>query len=588
MFKFAKYFFVIFLITTVIPLTLMLVWNHNQMERMRIEREQHLLYVGSKQLEHTTKLYLKIRESYILEKIQDLSLKKMSLKQVQKVFNADKVEFIYKTPVNNISSYYDLAYLNNSAKLNLCSVTILPFNKSGIAGIKILEKVNFDQLRPPGPFDIKIYAGNKINNNTYLGSALDLFVPIGPDMDHHMHPPDNPPLFNRNGPGMLQPPDENIQHMIPQEMPHHPMLQENHEFAGERSIDNRSSDKDTQIKKVSITNNTGKTVATLTIKFAGFSHHFSGPSPENPVENEFGLLVLIAGSICSLLIGYHINKNFINPLLILSNAIKQVQEGNLAVELVTNIKHKQIINTFNNFNRMVKGLKEKDELRKSFITNLTHDLRTPLIAQERALQLISEEFEALEMKDAFKLAKGTEKNTQHLLRMVNLILESYSFDSENLKLIFTNVNMSEIINNCYENLSPLASEKNIRLENNIPEDFPLFYGDKTSINRIFINLVSNSIDSITENGKIKIDAVIEDNFVKVIVEDDGPGIAPEDIGFIFDRHYTGKSADRKLGSGFGLYVCKKLVELHKGEIIVESELNRYTRFIIKLPENVEK
>ena len=87
---------------------------------------------------------------------------------------------------------------------------------------------------------------------------------------------------------------------------------------------------------------------------------------------------------------------------------------------------------------MVQGLKEKEELRSSFIRNLTHDLRTPLIAQERALSMISDKFIELNLKEEKELAKSLEKNTSHLLRMVNLILESYQFNlkKEDLNFLF--------------------------------------------------------------------------------------------------------------------------------------------------------
>lgn len=166
-----------------------------------------------------------------------------------------------------------------------------------------------------------------------------------------------------------------------------------------------------------------------------------------------------------------------------------------------------------------------------------------------------------------------------------MILESYQFDSARLNLAFSDVNIFEILNNSFEKLRPLALEKNIQLINNISEHIPLIKADATSIQRIFVNLISNAIESITQNGKIEVGLKSFDNSVEIYVEDNGPGIAKEDLLHIFDRYYSGKSYDRKLGAGLGLFVCKKLTELHNGEITVVSEIGKFTRFIIKLPNN---
>ncbi|HBG48620.1 MAG TPA: hypothetical protein DDW90_03790 [Cyanobacteria bacterium UBA9971] len=546
MFKFARYFFTVFLITTIVPLVLMFSWNHHQMERMMKEKNQFFVNFGSKELKRSIQQYLKIRESFILEKILDLQTKKVTLKKLQNIFQTDKIELIYNKKINKVESYYETINSKFSNKPELYNVLVVPYEVSNIKGIKIAEKVNLDQLHPNGPFDIEIFLGNKTDKNSFVEVIKN-------------------PIFSAE----RQPP-----FMKNKKFPPPPMFVENPE-------------------KVKITDNYGKTIAILLIKHTnmpappffkparGFNPPLPGPG--HNIENELGLLILLAGSVFSLLMGFYLNKNFINPLLILSNALKQVQRGNLSFELDTHIKQEQIMGIFNDFNQMIKGLKEKDTLRKSFVTNLTHDLKTPLIAQERSLGMISKEFEALGLKAPCELAKGLEKNNKHLLRMVNLILESYRFDSENLNLIISDINISELINNCYEKLNPLALEKNIQLLNNIPNDFPLINSDITSLKRVFLNLISNSIDNIAQNGKVEISAEICEQFIKIFVLDNGSGIAQEDILFIFDHYYTGKSGDRKIGSGLGLYVCKKLIEIHHGEINVESEINKYTKFIIKLP-----
>lgn len=529
MFRFARYFFFVFLITTVIPLLLMFVWTNHQMQRMEHERERHILDVGVKQLNNLTFQYLKMQESDILEKMQNVSLQNFSDSDFNKLFAPAKVE---KTKAQKVESYYEV--LNISGVPDIYGVSVIPLGKSAI---KISRQVDLSKLRPNGPFDVELYLGAEISKKSFMASIHDPFMPKPPGDDH--------PFFDKTPP---------------------PLIYEN-----PRTF---------EYEKAPIFGKNGETVATLLIR-TGF--HKKPMEFGKSFENIFGLIILLAGSVSSLVVGFYVNRNFIKPLFILSEASKQVQNGNLSFKLDTNIKQRQILNTFTNFNRMIKGLREKEELRKNFITNLTHDLRTPLIAQERSLELISKEFEDLGMQDAYELAKSLEKNNNHLLRMVNLILESYRFDSEALNLEISPINLFELMNDCFEKLKPLSNQKDIVLLNKIPPDFIKIEGDITSFKRIFLNLISNDIENIEQSGTIKVDVELLENFVKIYVEDDGPGISKEDINYIFDRYYTGKSDERKIGSGLGLDVCKKLVEMHNGEISVESEVNEYTRFIINLP-----
>ena len=112
--------------------------------------------------------------------------------------------------------------------------------------------------------------------------------------------------------------------------------------------------------------------------------------------------------------------------------------------------------------------------------------------------------------------------------------------------------------------------------------------DLFQLTRVFMNLLSNAIENTKENDYIKINAHYNDSDVIITIEDNGNGIAPEDLKFIFDRYYSGKSLERKLGSGFGLSVCEKLISMHNGTITVESEINKYTKFTINLPQNQNK
>lgn len=404
-----------------------------------------------------------------------------------------------------------------------------------------IEKYDLNKIFPSGPFIMELYKGDKITKNNFIKSIKDRYAPphIG------MHPPHRhpEPFFS---------PDEK---------------------AGRLGIPDNNS----PYYLFKIKNKKGDITGTILFKMFDLKPHFKFV--------KIGMFLFLLGIISSLVMGSIVKNTFLDPLLHLSGALKKLQKGDYLTEVDSNYKQKELKSAFDSFNDMVKSLKEKEELRANFISNLTHDLRTPLIAQEKSLELISKEFENLGQEDAHHLSKSLEKNNKHLLRMVNLILEAYRFDARDLRLNFTQENVSKVINDCFEQLKILASEKNISLQNNIPLNSPNINVDRNCLNRILINLISNAISNTPNDGKIELNCNIDKNFFEIILRDNGNGILEKDLKHIFDRYYVGKGYERNIGSGLGLYVCKELVALHKGEISVISKRGEYTQFNIKLPLN---
>lgn len=560
MFKFSKNFFIVFILVTVIPMTFMFFWHHNQIRNFVQKREENFLDIGYKQLDSLSKEYLRTKEDFIQRTVENLPKDEITINKYKNIFDADQIYLItsdfklkgdipapkilnkvnFKN-INKSAEYYDLLADKTGKNQEIVSVIIVPFKNSKYKGIVLVDGVHLGKLYPNGPFDLEAYSGEEIESESFLGII------------------ENPYLLNK---------DEN-------------------KFKKEPCIDideDKEKDKDKDIeeyKVLKLKNINGNTVISLLLEL----NNNSSNSKTNFIreEHELGLVTLITGFLLSLLVGFYIKKNFINPFIIISEASKKIKNGDLFFKVSSDVKHPEVVETIKVFNDMVDGLKEKNELKNNFITNLTHDLRTPLMAQERAIELIVHEFEELGLIEQLQLTKGVDKNNKHLLRMVNLILESYQFDSNTINLKIADVDIYGLINQCFEQLNILALGKNISLINNISQDFSIIKADAGSLKRIFLNLIVNAIDNIPENSIIQISGKIYNDTIEIVVEDNGTGISSEDISHIFDRYYTGKSDERKIGSGLGLYVCKGLVELHKGKITAESEKDKYTRFIISLP-----
>ena len=368
MFKYTRYFLIIFVITMVIPIISIFMWTNHQLKKMEEKASKHFIEVGTKQLDSAVNQYQRIRESIILEKIQNLPFDQLNEQGLSKTFDKETIEFIYKK-TDKITSGYEIINNSQSNKPEIHSVFIIPIknSSSSIKGIKINEESDFSELNIQGPFLIEVYAKDKIDEQSFISTIKDPFRP-------------NNNIIKKS---FLSPP-------IPDNLKN-------------RGIPTGKNDK-YRIKKIYDQN--GQVVATFLIKTTIQTKHIG---PLKFLENSFGLIIFFGAMILSLMIALYINRNFINPLITISEASKEVMKGDLNVHLSTNIKQEQILNTFNNFNAMVKGLKEKEKLRHSFITSLTHDLRTPLIAQERCLTFISQKFKQMDLNEEYDLAKSLEK-----------------------------------------------------------------------------------------------------------------------------------------------------------------------------------
>jgi signal transduction histidine kinase len=230
--------------------------------------------------------------------------------------------------------------------------------------------------------------------------------------------------------------------------------------------------------------------------------------------------------------------------------------------------------------------------REDFVSRLTHDLRTPLVAADRMLDLFQQETFCKispEMKQAIAVMI---RSNQNLMQMVNTLLEVYRFEAGKKTLNWESCNLAEIIQEVVSELTPLASEKNLTLkidtsELEPKEDAGVMMGDALEIRRVFNNLIGNAI-KFTDTGGVKIrisekSANQNKDWITITVEDTGYGIAPEDQGGIFERFRQGRN--KRSGSGLGLHLSSRIVEGHGGKIAVASELGQGTVFTIELPKN---
>ncbi|MBQ3819514.1 HAMP domain-containing histidine kinase, partial [bacterium] len=233
--------------------------------------------------------------------------------------------------------------------------------------------------------------------------------------------------------------------------------------------------------------------------------------------------------------------------------------------------------------------KEADKLRDDFIATLTHDMRTPLLAAIQTLKyFLDGALGTLDEKQNLLLSTMLQSN-EDLLGLVNALLEVYRFDSGKLELCKTVFNVKDLVEQCYDELKPLADKKYIKYEKEYElDDNVNICADRAEIKRVIINLIGNAINYTSKEGEIKLFTKVQNGDLIFSVSDNGSGIPQEDIPNLFMRFSQGTIRKRSTGTGLGLYLSRQIVEAHGGKIWVDSKLNKGSEFSFLLTNVVDE
>lgn len=247
--------------------------------------------------------------------------------------------------------------------------------------------------------------------------------------------------------------------------------------------------------------------------------------------------------------------------------------------------------------RLKRSLDEQEEMsrqREDFVSRLTHDLRTPLVAADRMLNLFLDEVFcpiSAEMKEAIQ---AMIQSNQNLLQMVNTLLEVYRHEAGQKELALAPCDLQEICRNVIQELKPLAEQKGLNLicetQSTDQNGFnSVVVGDPLELRRVLVNLISNAI-KFTDAGSVKVHLFQEqkqkDQVLIVQVQDTGQGIAWEDQEIIFERFRQGRN--KRADSGLGLYLSRRIIEAHHGAINVQSQPGQGSVFTVQLPLPAER
>ncbi len=232
--------------------------------------------------------------------------------------------------------------------------------------------------------------------------------------------------------------------------------------------------------------------------------------------------------------------------------------------------------------RLNEQLQAATQSKLMFFTNVSHDLRTPLtLISEPVAQLAEADNLTPQQRTLMKIAN---KNVKILQRLINQILDFRKYENGKLNLRLTEIDFNQAVHDWMDSFYSLARKRDIKLTLeavSADKSMPIAI-DVEKIERVFFNLLSNALKYTPANGIIKVSYDCNDTTLTFRVADTGEGISERDLGNIFDRFYQVDRIHPK-GSGIGLSLAKAFVELHGGNISVESTVNKGSVFSVTLP-----
>ena len=291
--------------------------------------------------------------------------------------------------------------------------------------------------------------------------------------------------------------------------------------------------------------------------------------------------VFLTGSIVFLVIADIIVK----PLTRLTNAIKELSNGNYNVR-VDNVGQDEISKLNQGFNQMARQLAKQDETRQKFISDISHEFQTPLTSIQGFANILKEE--DLPKEQRVKYANIILYNSKRLSSLAKNMLQLTLLDREEIELELTNYSLVEQMNRVISTQENQAMEKNIEIVFEMPKKEIFIEGDEQRLEQVWTNIISNAIKYTNEGGLITITMKKNSKDIEISIEDTGIGMSKEVVSHIFERFYREDKARNVEGNGLGLAIVKSIVDLHHGKIDILSQVDVGTNFIVRLPIEKQK
>lgn len=323
----------------------------------------------------------------------------------------------------------------------------------------------------------------------------------------------------------------------------------------------------------------GKTVGYMNIQYdnsnaMSLEEHFQIAHTNAMQWTMLALLLLVC------IVSIFIAKRIAKPIVDMSDAALAVTKGDLSVRVALPQGKDELSGLVQTFNNLVQNLQRQEELRKRLTSDIAHELRTPLntlLAQTEGMldgiwEATPEHLEA------------TRSEVLRLIRIVSDLDQVIQAEAGAITISHNVINLSIVAESIVDSMTASFQQKGKQITGRLITD-GWIQGDKQRLAQVFSNLITNSFKHTLQGGEVIVSVEKKGQIVEVNVSDNGTGIPPEDLPFVFERFYRGdRSRNReKGGTGLGLTIVKGIVEAHQGDITIESGVGKGTTVTLRFP-----
>jgi len=305
---------------------------------------------------------------------------------------------------------------------------------------------------------------------------------------------------------------------------------------------------------------------------------------ENTIDEMLRIIVfslVIAGFFAAILV-YFTSRRISKPLRQINNAAVEITDGDLNKRININRKD-EVGQLASQFNKMAETLSEQERIRREFIANLSHDIRSPLTSMRGFLTAISDGTIPPDMQPHY--LNIVKDESERIIKLSNEMLDLHTIQSAEIELARTTFDINDCLRKAIMSFERRAVEKKLMIHSHFAHAADIVWADEDKVFRCVYNLIDNAVKFTPEDGEITIETTTRDDVVTVSVADNGPGMDADEQKRVFDRFYKSdpsRGVD-KMGSGLGLSIVREFIKAHGENINVHSEPGKGTTFEFTLP-----
>lgn len=286
------------------------------------------------------------------------------------------------------------------------------------------------------------------------------------------------------------------------------------------------------------------------------------------------------GLIIGLILTFFISLMLLKPIRSLQSAMNEVAEGNLDIKVEEKSYFDEIENINHSFNLMIKELNANQLIQKDFVSNVSHEFKTPLSTIEGYATLLQDK--SLTDAEREEYAREIVSTTKDMTEFVGNILLLSKISNQAIAYPKQEFSLDEQIRKVVVSLESKWEEKNIELD--VDLDSVIWLGNENLTSNVWRNLIENAIKFSPVGGKIGLSLKKQNGSVIFVVRDQGDGVKEEEMPYIFEKFYQADTSHKQEGNGLGLALVKNILDNFGGKVSVENLSPKGCKFTVTLPE----